>query len=153
MKTIYYKKEGRKYVPVSEYDSQYHDSFPFGDHLVSVRRNVTSRRFCVDPAIAPMLAAGLYAEDAISSAVQKASELRPSKAPITEEQRDAWKHLAKTFGTDMYTLNHNSARDIAEAGVMALTAEADKLLSNPAVKKAYDHFMLLCKLTYEESKK
>jgi hypothetical protein len=25
--------------------------------------------------------------------------------------------------------------------------EADKLMTNPAVKKAYDHFLLLCELT------
>jgi hypothetical protein len=30
--------------------------------------------------------------------------------------------------------------------------EADILLSNPAVRKAYEHFMLVCELTKEKDK-
>jgi hypothetical protein len=89
------------------------------------------------------------AEDAISHALVKASEMRPARTPITEGQQKAWKKLAREFGDDLATLNVASARDIAEAGVQALQAQADVLLSNPAVRKAYDHFMLMCELTKE----
>ena len=34
MKKVYYIKEGRKYVPVAEYDNELLDSFPKGNHLV-----------------------------------------------------------------------------------------------------------------------
>ena len=34
MKKIYYEKIGRRYVPVSEYDSEYLDSFSKGTHIV-----------------------------------------------------------------------------------------------------------------------
>jgi hypothetical protein len=40
-----------------------------------------------------------------------------------------------------------STHDIAEAGVKAMMEEADKMMSNPAVRKAYEDFMLLVKLT------
>jgi hypothetical protein len=96
-----------------------------------------------------MVAAGRVAEDAISHALVKASEMRPARTPITEGQRKAWKKLAREFGDDLATLNVASARDIAEAGVQALQTQADVLLSNPAVRKAYDHFMLMCELTKE----
>jgi len=82
-------------------------------------------------------------------ALQKASELKPRQTPITEGQRNAWKKLANEFGDELATLHINSAHDIAEEGIKALMQEADKLLSNPAVRKAYEHFLMLCELTKE----
>ncbi len=70
MKKIYYEKVGRRYVPVSEYDSEFLDAFPKGNHLVMCYPGGTSRRFRIDPALAPMIAAGRYAEDAICRAIQ-----------------------------------------------------------------------------------
>jgi hypothetical protein len=55
--------------------------------------------------------------------------------------------LANEFGDELATLHVNSARDIAEAGIAVLELEAVSLLKNPAVKKAYDHFLLVAKLT------
>jgi len=48
-------------------------------------------------------------------------------------------------------LTHGSIRDCAEAGVKAMMEEADKLMSNPSVKKAYEHFQLVCELTREHN--
>ena len=148
MKQTFYKKEGRKYIAVSEYDSTLMDGLSYGDHLVSVYKGGSSRRK-IDPAFATLIAAGRYAEDAMIKALQTASERRPQQTPITEGQRKAWKKLAKEFGDDLCTLQIASAHDIAEAGIRALQAEADMLYSNDAVRKAYEHFMLMCKLTKE----
>ena len=149
MKKIYYIKEGRKYVPVAEYDNELVDSFSKGTHLVMVYPGGTSRRFNIDPNHAAMIAAGRVAEDSISRAIYKASELRPQRSPITDGQKKAWQNLAKEFGEELCTLQGTSARDIAEAGVQAMIEEADKLMTNPAVRKAYEHFMLVCELTKE----
>ena len=46
-----------------------------------------------------------------------------------------------------FALQHGSARDLAEAGVNAMMIEADKLMTNPAVKKAYEQFLLVAELT------
>jgi len=147
MSTTLYRKEGRRYVPVAEHDPVYLDSFPSGDHLVSVRPGCSSRRFRIDPALAPMIAAGIYAEDAISRAVQRASEMRPHNRPITVKQKKAWDALAKAFGSDRYYVEIPSAREIAEAGVKAMAEEAEKLMTNDSVRAAYEHFMLLCELS------
>jgi hypothetical protein len=149
MKKIYYIKEGRKYVPVAEYDNDLLDSFPKGTHLVMVYPGGSSRRFNIDPNYAALIAAGRVAEDKMCDTMVKASELKPSRQPITEEQQKAWKHLAETFGQDMYTLQGTSVRDVVEAGVKAMQEEAEKLMEHPSVKKAYEHFLLVCELTKE----
>jgi hypothetical protein len=110
-----------------------------------------SRRFNINPAYAPMIAAGRVAEDAISSAVVKASEMRPHNKPITEKQRKAWEALAKAFGDDRYYVEIPSAREIAEEAIKAMTLEAEKLLENESVRKAYEHFQLMCELTKERN--
>ena len=150
MKKIYYVKEGRRYKPVAEYDSDLMDSFTKGNHLVMCYPGGTSRRFNIDPALAPMIAAGRYAEDAISRAISKAAELRPQRTPITEAQQKAWRKLAKEMGDELCTLTGLSVRDCAEAGVQAMQAEADKLMQHPAVSDAYEQFQLVCKLVKEK---
>jgi hypothetical protein len=153
MKQLYYIKKGRRYVPVAEYDSDLLDSFPKGNHLVMCYPGGSSRRFNVDPALAPMIAAGRVAEDAICSAISKASELKPERTPITPAQQQAWQRLREAFGSEITTLRGLSVYDCAEAGVQAMIAEADKLLSNPAVRKAYERFQLVCDLTKENEVK
>jgi hypothetical protein len=59
--------------------------------------------------------------------------------------------LADSFNDDDYPLIRSAARDGAEAAMNALISEAEKLLTNPAVKKAYEHFLLVCELTKEET--
>jgi hypothetical protein len=149
MKKVYYEKIGRRYRPVAEYDSDLLDSFHRGSHLVCVYPGGQSRRFNVEPNHAAMIAAGRLAENAMCNAINKASELRPQRTPITPGQQRAWKKLAKEFGDELCTLNGASTRDIAEAGVQAMQAEANKLMSHPAVVDAWEKFMLTCELTKE----
>lgn len=149
MKTIFYKKVGRKYIAVHEYDQELMDSFPKGSHVVMCYPGGQTRRFNIDPAYAPMIAAGRVAEDVISEAIRKATDLRPKTSPITKQQRDAWHKLSKAFGEEIHALEWPSAREAAINAVQAMMDEAEKLLSNPAVKKAYDHFLLVCELTKE----
>lgn len=154
MKKIFYEKKGRRYVPVSEYDSDYLDSFPRGNHLVMCYPGGSSRRFNIDPALAPMIAAGRVAEDAISKHIMEVSALRTPerRQPLTEEQRAAWEALSKTFGDERYALEWCSYREAAEAGVKAMMEEADKLMSHESVRKAFDHFMLMCQLVKENER-
>ena len=147
-KKILYEKVGRRYVPVAEnYDDYY--TFHKGNHLVMCYPGGESHVYNINPDYAGLIAASRVAEDAMCKALNKASELRPARTPITPAQQRAWKKLAKEFGDELCTLNGASIHDIAEAGIKALQKEANVLYSNTAVKKAYDHFILLCKLTKE----
>lgn len=149
MKRVFYEKKGRRYVPVSEYDSDLVDAFHKGTHLVMVYPGGSSRRFNIDPAYAPMIAAGRVAEDAISKHIMNVSSLRvPEKnRPLTEEQRTAWEAFNKAMGDERFALEWCSYREAAEAGVSAMMQEAEKLMEYPSVKKAFEQFLLVCELT------
>lgn len=155
MKKIFYVKEGRRYVPVSEYDSDLTDSFAKGNHLVMVYPGGQSRRYNVDPNYAALIAAGRVAEDAISRSLMEASEIRlrrpDREKPMTESQRAAWENLIKEFGETARCLEWPSVQEVAELGVKAMQQEADKLMTNPAVRKAFDSFQMICELTREHN--
>lgn len=148
-KRIYYEKVGRKYVPVAEYDSKLLDSFPKGNHLVMCYPGGSSRRFNIDPNYAAMIAAGRVCEDTISKKIMEATDLRPKEIPLTTGQRAAWDNLVKEFGDSARCLEWPSAREACEAAVKAMQEEANKLMAHESVRKAYDHFILMCELTKE----
>jgi hypothetical protein len=150
MKKIYYEKRGRRYVPVSEYDSDYLDSFPKGNHLVMCYPGGASRRFHIDPALAPMIAAGRVAEDAISRTIMEHSALRPSgNRSLTEAQAQAWRTLSDLMGNERYALEYCSYREAAEAGVRAMMEQCESLLGNPTVRRAYERFLMVAELAKE----
>jgi hypothetical protein len=79
-----------------------------------------------------------------------ASDLRPKRAPMTPKQIAAWDNLVKEFGEEARCLQWPSAREACEEAVKAMQAEADKLMTHESVRKAYDHFQLMCELTKEK---
>jgi hypothetical protein len=121
MDDTFYRKIGRKYVPVSYYDSVLMDAFPIGAHVITVTNGGMCKRYRIEPALAPMIAAGHIAIDGMVKAMSNRSEQG----------------------------GNISQRDIMDAGVYAMALEAEKLLTVPAIKEAYDHFMMLCKLCKE----
>ena len=153
-KTIFYKKVGRRYEPVYEYDQTLMDSFPKGTHIVMCYPGGQSTRYNIDPNYAAMIAAGRVAEDAISKSIMAASALRVPERdkPLTPAQLKAWKALAKAFGKEQYALEWCSYREAAEAGVKAMQEEAEKLMTNPTIRKSFERFVMLCELTRERQK-
>ncbi len=149
-KKIFYEKVGRKYVPVYEYDQTMLDAFPKGTHIVMCYPGGQSRRFNIDPAYGPMIAAGRVAEDAMCSAMIKADEVQPPRRAMTEAERDAWNNLIEVWGDEARSLRRPAIRDVAEAGVKAMMEEADKLMENPSVRNAWENFQLICALTKKE---
>jgi hypothetical protein len=100
-----------------------------------------------------MIAAGRFAEDAICRKIQEATELRPMNREIDAETHRKWKAFVATIPEDFrFMFTHGSAHDAAEAGVKAMQEEADKLITNPAVRKAYEKFLLLAELTKERER-
>jgi hypothetical protein len=137
-------------VPVYEYDQTLMDAFPKGTHLIKCYQGGRSTRYNVDPNYAAMIAAGRVAEDKISEAIRTASDLRTKSKPLTPGQKVAWENLVKEFGEEARMLEWPSAREACEQAVKVMQDEADKLMTNPTVKKAYDKFIMLCELTKEQ---
>ena len=70
---------------------------------------------------------------------------------IDEETQRKWKKFIATIPEDFrYMFTHGSAHDAAEAGVQAMMEEANKLMQHESVRKAYDHFMLMCQLVKDK---
>jgi len=153
--TIFYIKKGRKYIPYSTYSPEFCDGFPKGTHLVDVYPGGSSRRYNIDPAYAPMIAAGRVAEDVISKRIMDATEIRRNtrnkETPLTPGQKAAWDKLVEEFGPDAKQLEWPSARECAEAAVKAMQEEADKLLADPIVRKAYERFLFVAELTKDHA--
>jgi len=150
-KKIFYEKVGRRYKPVLENDNEFYDALPHGNHLIMCYPGGRTTRYNVDPALAPMIAASRVAEDRMSEAVRRASELRPRNKPVTENQKKAWTNLSKAFGDEIYTMEIASAREVAEAGIKAMQEEAEKLMTHASVRAAYEQFLFVCKLCAEEN--
>lgn len=153
MKTVFYKKIGRKYEPVSEYDSDFLDSFRKGTHLVMSYPGGQSRAFDIEPAFAPMIAAGRYAQEAMHKAIHDAAKMHRDEHEntiLTEEQHAAWMKFVEVMGERGRYIKFKSVHDIAEAGINAMVEEADKLLQNTTVRKAYERFLMVAELAKEK---
>ena len=147
-KEVFYRKVGRRYVPVSEYDSDLMDSLREGSHLVICYPGGRSIRYNIEPDFAAMIAAGQYAEDAISKVIVKAQEMRPhSGKELTQEERDAWNNFVRVMGDRGRYIEIPSAREATEAGVKAMIEAArDMFEGNPSVKQAYENLITLANL-------
>jgi hypothetical protein len=99
-----------------------------------------------------MLAAGKYAEDKMSRAIVDGLMVRPKTNPTTERQRELWTELKNSFADQDFVIHGPAAVDAAREGIKALEQEVEKMLTVPAVKNAYDHFLLVWQLTKEQTK-
>ena len=144
--TTFYRRVGRRYEPVLEHDSELMDALPYGDHLISVRRGGESRRHRVDPAFAPMIAAGLYAMDAMVKSIHDNMSLREESIRLTPQQQKLMAELTASMNRQDLKWTRPSAFDAAQAGLRVLEEEANRLLRNPAVRKAYEDFLLVARL-------
>ena len=145
--TTFYVKKGRKYVPTLEYDNEFNDAWPEGTHLTISKPGSRSRRYNIEPALAPMIAAGHTAEDRITKIILDKLTYKPDIPPYTDEQKAAWEHMREAYGEELCRLNCASIIEAVRAGVQEMINEAAELLENPALQQSYDNFLLLSKLT------
>ncbi|MEI8101760.1 MAG: hypothetical protein WCH09_09425 [Bacteroidota bacterium] len=151
MKKTFYEKVGRRYVPVAEYDSELSNATRKGTNLVVTYDGGRTTYYNIEPALAPMIAAGGIFSNEVTSAISEKSKYSMSTtAPLTSKQQKAWVALEKALGKDGARLVSPSLHDCVEAGTAVLKSKITHLLENPAVKSAYDQFILLCELTKDQ---
>jgi hypothetical protein len=147
--TVFYKKVGKKYVAVSQSDEQLLDAFPYGHYLVSCIPGRTSRSKIVNPDYASVVAATYVAEDSIFEEIENYKKIKPASEPLTQEQVDAWKNFNEAMKSNM-TIYYPSNAEIVAAARRAIEQEAINIMKNPTVRKAWEQFQLIVKLTKDE---
>jgi hypothetical protein len=151
MKETFYRKVGRKYVEVSQYDDNFCNSYPIGSHLVTVEKGCAMRKMNVDPALLPLIAATELFRSELAQVIVKASDAYPSSQFIGADLAAYQTFKASLSPDKMYYLSYPSANEVATAALSMLTKKAEALLQNDAVKQAYDNFILISKLSDEHN--
>ncbi len=121
--TTLYKKVGKRYKPAAEHEEW--DSYPAGAHLVVCSPGSTLRRFNVDPDRTGLLAAAEPLRAQIRALVMDLHKMRPTRRPVTLEQKAAWHAFERAMGNDAYCVEYASVGEIADA-VVDLVTEAGK---------------------------
>lgn len=145
METIYYKKVGKRYLPVKSYDHELSKAFPHGAHLVLVNKNWTHAVRNIDPDFAALCAASVVMTDNLVKILSDASKMRITKK-LTTEQEKAWRNLENALGEAAY-LEYPLLVEVADKFLNELEEKVKELMKNPSIKLAYDKFEMLCKLT------
>ena len=148
--TIYYVKEGKKYVPVSYYDSDMMSALPAGATLIVKEDGCTMYRRKVDINSASFLAAAVSLEHDIGMALVRASEARPHRKELTQEQHDDWDAFMKKHGESFRWIEYPSGQEVAAHMLSTLQKRLEAAHENPAVKEAWDHYRMMVGLTLKE---
>jgi hypothetical protein len=113
--TTFYEKRGKRYYPVLENEpwNRSGDTWHEGCHLVVCKPGTKITRYKVEPAQAAFLAAQTIHAEVLANLLQKASKAKINPAPLTQEQKDAWDTLQKTFNGGPYQLSYESSIGIA----------------------------------------
>jgi hypothetical protein len=117
-----YRKVGKKFVPVN--DPYAYDGLRDGFWLIQVKDGCTSIRQEVYPDNACIHAAARLMEKELVDIVRKACEARPSKTPLSPEEKKDWDKFIKKHGESFNTLHYPSMQENAEKIVKVLIGEA-----------------------------
>lgn len=142
----FYEKVGRRYIPIKEYNQEFCDAYPRGAHVTVVTPGVKSTRYNIDPDYAALIAASMVAYDHICKVIVDHSKLKPTKEPVTPEQKELWDKLAESLDVSTLPLYRASVAESVRAGTDAMIKEAEKLMQHDAVRQAYEHFITVAKL-------
>lgn len=113
-----YRKVGKKFVPVN--DPYAYDGLRNGYWLIHIKDGSTSIRQQIYPDKASLTAAARAIEDNLLDIIRKASEARPNKTPLTEEQKKDWDKFIKKHGDSFNTISYPSFQENAEKIIAAI---------------------------------
>jgi hypothetical protein len=143
--TVYYKKVGRRYVPVAEYDGDLLSSLPYGAHLVLVQQGMRSTIHNIEPAHAPVIAVMKILRDRLVQEAVKASEIRTDKK-LTPEQQAAFDEFKRRIGEERFYFTYGSIAEMINHGTRFLEEEARKLLENHTVRECWEQYRIAAEL-------
>jgi len=115
--TTYYKKVGRRYIPVAE--SETWGTWTEGDYLVNIRPSCRSVVRCLEPEFANVEAALMVAQEGMARAIAQKAAGEPATQPIDPDEQAVWDELRRIRG-ERATLWLPSAHALAQAGIGAV---------------------------------
>ena len=99
MNETVYRKVGRRYVPVAEWERLQWDEWPKGHHVTVVQPGSRFTRYSINPDHAGLIAALDLHREVFIEHIRKAMEARPARSePLTPQQVEAWKAWEKACG-------------------------------------------------------
>lgn len=135
-----YRREGRRYIPVSLIDHEWR-TFPNGSHLVVADLpNRTIYRYNVDNVDAAVLAALVRCEDHLVEALWAQTSIQPSRPPITAEQRAAWEKFVEVMGDSGRTITYKSTQQAVSDALRSISDRVEETLVDQRVIEAYEKF-------------
>lgn len=140
MKTTFYKKQGRRYVPVSEYDSEVRDAWPKGSHVVVSQPGHTVYKYSINPDYASVIVAALLSKDKMVDTMINKSIGIDSTTALTESEIDIAKQY-KQLLINRGIIFLPSYNDIVQAGIDVLIDNAVEHSTNPTVRHSYEQFI------------
>ena len=117
-----YRKVGKKFVPVN--DPYAYDGLRNGFWLIQIKDGSTSIRQEIYPDKAPIHAAARLMEDKLLDIIRKAGEARPSKTPLSSEEKKDWDAFIEKHGESFNTLHYPSMQENADKIIKVLLGEA-----------------------------
>ncbi len=147
------KKGSRNvYVPVAKYIPDSGERLSLGVHLQNVTENGWTRRFKVDPALVPFVAAAMILQPKLIDIMQEAEKFRiPTPLVSTPEQKAALDQVEVLFNRRFDTLQRDSIHDVSKNVLQVIQDAAVETLKNDTVRAAYEQFLLVVELTKEKS--
>lgn len=123
--TTYYKKQGRKYVPVMESEMWSGDAKPLGFHLVHVQPGSTSWNFRVNPDLVETIAATKIMKDAMIDKMFQVNRgsIDENKYPehLRQKAQKAWQAWVDIMGEDIpISFRGASMQELVETGIKEL---------------------------------
>lgn len=116
-----YRKVGKRFVPIN--DVYAYDGLRNGFWLIQIKDGSTSIRQEIYPDKAPIHAAARLMEDKLLEIIRTASEARPNKQPLSEEEKKDWDKFIKKHGESFSTLQYPSMQENAEKIIKLLLGE------------------------------
>jgi hypothetical protein len=142
----YYVKRGRKYQPVSQYESGLLESLSSGTYLVNVKLGCRSVRHTVDSKLdLALLATAHSLRDHLSTKLMTAQEAQPSR-PLSPRAQELWRQLQEESGDQRFMIQYPSAAQVVDEFMLELTEQTQKKLAVAAVRESWQEFCTLVDL-------
>lgn len=132
----YYRKKGRRYIPVAEYTPEMSDVLHHGLYVLNVHQNGRSLRRVDRPATDELLAAVEQFRAALRDAMHEANQMTPNPRDgirFSPKEKAAYANLRRELGDDWpIVFRGASMSDLIDAAVNALRAKLDTPQAPPS---------------------